>query len=162
MKQFLQWLTRLFAVRQPDPTTIASIDQAREEFAKAYNDHNYAILCDLFHENAKFRGSVYPERWTFSRDRIITERYMSTETCTAIKAGATAQPREGSRSVGSMTLSLQSRRVTPIDAHYAADIGAFRMVVQPGSEALPTAGPYFLLWRKEGDKWAVIHMDMQP
>jgi hypothetical protein len=162
LKNFFQWLARFFGGEPPSSPIVGIINQARDQFMQAYNEENYATLCDLIHENAKFRGSVFPERWTFTRDRIITERYMSTETCTAIKAGAIARPREGTRSVGNMTLNLRSDRVTPIGTRYAADIGVFDMMIKPGSDAAPTGGPYFVLWRKEGDAWAVIHMDMQP
>jgi hypothetical protein len=162
MKNFFQWLARLFFPEPPSSPIAETINQARDRFMQAYNEENYASLCDLFHENAKFRGSVFPERWTLTRDRIITERYMSTETCTAIKAGAIARPREGTQSIGSMTLNLRSDRVTPIGENYVADVGVFDMIVRPGSDAAPTAGPYFMLWRKERDTWAVIHMDMRP
>jgi hypothetical protein len=163
LRELLLRLGRVFGIVQPTPfPMVASIDEARAKFMKAYDDQDYPTLCDILHENAKFRGSVYPERWTFTRDRIITDRYMSTETCTAIKAGATATPRENTRSVGCMTLRLTSDGVTPIGTNYAIDRGTFMMSVKPGHAATPTAGPYVILWRKEGGDWEMIHMDMQP
>ena len=122
LQKILQWFPRLRAMAQsPPPSLAADLDQARAQFMQAYNNQNYATLCDVLHEQATFRGSVYPERWTFTRDRIITDRYMSYETCTAIKAGATAVPGEGTRSVGSMTLGLSPTTVTPIGDNYAVD-----------------------------------------
>jgi hypothetical protein len=162
MKNFFRWLAGIFRMAEPSSPIVESVNQARDRFMQAYSDQNYAVLCDHFHESAKFRGSVYPERWSFTRDQIITDRYMSSETCTAIRGGATAVPLVGTKSVGSMSLLLRSERVTPFGMNYAVDIGVFDMVVHPGHDATPTAGPYFMLWRKDGDAWSVIHMDMQP
>jgi hypothetical protein len=162
LQTILLWLGRTLGIVQPPSEVAGGIAEARTRFINAYNNQDYIILCELFHENAKFRGSVHPERWTFSRDRIITERYMSTATYTEILAGATATPREGSRSVGSMTLSLTSERVTPVVTNYAMDTGTFRMGVRAGQEGTPTSGPYVILWRREAGDWTMIHIDMHP
>jgi hypothetical protein len=162
LQELLRRLAQILGFIRPPAAIAESINQTRARFSTAYNNQDYATLCDIFHEHAKFRGSVYPERWTFGRDSIMTERYMSSETCTAIRAGATAIPKEGTRSVGSMTLSLRSERITPIGTNYIADTGAFDMIVRPGHDATPTAGPYVILWRRENNDWKMIHIDMNP
>ena len=162
LQTILQWLGRTLGIIQPPSEVDSGVAEARTRFINAYNNQDYIILCELFHENAKFRGSVHPERWTFSRDSIITERYMSSATCTEILAGTTAAPREGSRSVGSMTLSLTSEKVTPVGTNYAMDTGTFRMGVKAGYEGTPTSGPYVILWRREAGDWTMIHIDMHP
>src|ERR1700722_13587157 len=106
MANFVNLVKLLF--RPSSRTMLRTIDETRERFMKGYNEQDYSALCAILHGQAKFRGSVYPEKWTFGHDQIITERYMSSETCTAIKAGATAIPREGTKSVGVMTLELVS------------------------------------------------------
>lgn len=163
LRAIVRWLAQTLGIIEPAAALAGSIGEARARFTRAYNEADYAALCGIFHEHAKFRGSVYPERWTFSRDSIMTDRYMSSETCTAIRAGAIARPREGSRAVGTMTLELTSERVIPAGPNYAMDTGSFRMRVRPGAESAPTAGPYVILWRREAAAdWTMIHIDMQP
>jgi hypothetical protein len=162
LQTILLWLGRTLGIIQPPSEAAGDIAEARTKFINAYNNQDYIILCELFHESAKFRGSVHPERWTFSRDSIITERYMSSATCTEILAGATATPREGTRSVGSMTLNLTSGQVSPIGSDYAVDTGIFRMGVKAGYEGTPTSGPYVIVWRREAGAWTMIHIDMHP
>lgn len=163
LRAIVRWLAQSLGIVEPAAPGAGNIDAARARFMRAYNDQDYAGLCDVFHEHAKFRGSVFPERWTYSRDSIMTDRYMSSETCTAIRSGAVARPRAGTRSVGSMSLSLVSERIAPIGPNYASDLGRFRMDVNPGFDVAATAGPYFILWRRdEGADWKMIHIDMNP
>jgi|SRR5208282_979997 len=144
------------------PAIADTVDEARAKFVAAYNNQDYAALCNVLHEHASFRGSVYPEKWTHTRDSIITERYKSSNTCTEVSKGAQAKPLADTKSVGSMIITLDSETVTPIGDRYALDVGNFKMAVMPGAKAEPTGGPYVILWIKQGGDWKMMHIDMNP
>lgn len=147
------------------PVIADTLDEAREKFIQAYNDMDYAALCDVLQKDASFRGSVFPEKWTHTRDKIITERWRSSRTCTEIaKRGQNPKPLVNTLSVGSSTITLtpDKNAVTPAGPHYILESGIFEMKPKLGSKAKLLSGPYVILWTQQGKDWQMKHIDMHP
>jgi hypothetical protein len=152
------------AIAQPAPDGLSEL---RRQFIEAYNKADYPALCALLHPEASFRGKINPARWTHTADRIITERWLSSETCSALRPGLSARSRATElniASVGQSDLDLEPAQAVAFsrDDSYVLDQGRFRMLAKPGS-SLPTfMGDYVILWKRDGQTLKLKHIDMSP
>jgi hypothetical protein len=115
-------------------------------------------------KDASFRGKVIPEKWSHTADQIVTERWRSKFTCTEMSQGAKSD-RQDVRilTVGESNITLSPSRAAALigNKNYALDVGNFVMAAKdPSNKSL--AGPYVILWKRDGKSWKMMHIDMNP
>jgi hypothetical protein len=139
------------------------LDDSRATFMKAYNSQNYDQLCNLLDKDASFRGKIMPDKWTHTADQIITERWKSKYTCSEIAQGAKTE-RQDIRifTVGESNITLTPSRPATVllDNNYALDTGKMLMAPKPGGTSKSISGSYVILWKREGNTWKMMHIDM--